>query len=163
VIQSELFGNRESELPHLNLRGKEIVKKKRDMNTQKLSKKQREILVGILLGDAHLERPYGIVVEQGDKHKTYIEHLLGVFAPFVGTPRLRARKVQLAFAPVPEVYPKRVDLRHLIRGVTLVRELRFIQIGVLKQGMRSPFYFMPSNFITRKSEYPLSFIVYSPP
>lgn len=69
------------------------------MNTQKLSKKQREILVGILLGDAHLERPYRVVVEQGDKHKAYIEHLLGVFAPFVGTTQLRARKVRLASGP----------------------------------------------------------------
>jgi len=65
------------------------------MNRQKLTKKQREVLVGILLGDAHLERPYRIVIEQGDKHKAYIEHLLGVFANFVGASPPRKREVRL--------------------------------------------------------------------
>ena len=65
------------------------------MNTQKLSKKQREILVGILLGDAHLESPYRILVEQGNNHKAYIEHLFGVFANFIAATQLRKREVQL--------------------------------------------------------------------
>lgn len=81
------------------------------MNPLKLSKIQREILVGILLGDAHLEvqgtktasrlpkgpsglsekewsfhvvdRPGRIKVEQSDKHKAYIQHLFDSFANFL--------------------------------------------------------------------------------
>lgn len=65
------------------------------MDKQTLTKKQREILVGILLGDAHLERPSRIVVEQGNKHKGYIEHLMEVFANFVTQTPLRKREVRL--------------------------------------------------------------------
>jgi LAGLIDADG DNA endonuclease family len=82
------------------------------MNQLKLSKIQREILVGILLGDAHLEvqgskisnaglsekdrryvddRPGRIKVEQSDKHKAYIQHLFDSFANFL-TPGATLRK-----------------------------------------------------------------------
>jgi len=65
------------------------------MKREKLTKKQREILVGILLGDAHLERPCRIKVEQGDRHKVYIQHLFDIFANFTAASSLRKRVVRL--------------------------------------------------------------------
>ena len=54
----------------------------------KLTKEQREILVGLLLGDAHLEtqnhgRTYRLKIEQSKKHRTYVEHLYEIFKPWV--------------------------------------------------------------------------------
>lgn len=67
--------------------------------TLKLSKLQREILVGILLGDATLEtqgngRTSRLKVEQGLKHKPYVEHLYNVFREWVLTPP-RIRKIEI--------------------------------------------------------------------
>ena len=50
----------------------------------KLNKTQRKVLVGTLLGDAHLEtqnggRTYRLKVEHSEKQKDYIEYLFGVF------------------------------------------------------------------------------------
>jgi hypothetical protein len=66
------------------------------MKKQKLTNTQREILVGILLGDAHLERPCRIKVEQGNGHKAYIQHLFDVFSNFTLAPQLRKRVVRLS-------------------------------------------------------------------
>ncbi|GIV08278.1 MAG: hypothetical protein KatS3mg020_0836 [Fimbriimonadales bacterium] len=57
----------------------------------KLTKTQRETLVGILLGDAHLEtqnrgRTYRLKIEQSNKHEAYVYHLYEVFAAWVLTP-----------------------------------------------------------------------------
>ena len=68
------------------------------IRNQKLTKVQREILVGILLGDAHLERPCRIKVEQGDKHKVYAQHLFDIFANFIQSSQLRKRVVSLGGA-----------------------------------------------------------------
>ena len=67
---------------------KVIEKYKRGL---KLSQKQREILVGVLLGDAHLEtqnqgRTYRLKIEQSLKHQDYVQHLYEVFKPWVLTP-----------------------------------------------------------------------------
>ena len=59
--------------------------------TRKLSKLQREVLTGILLGDPHL-RPnkhktkYALYVLQSEKHKDYVFHLYGIFKDFVNRP-----------------------------------------------------------------------------
>jgi hypothetical protein len=59
--------------------------------TLKLSDIQREILVGALLGDAHLEtqnrgRTYRVKFEYSAKHREYAEHLYGLFREWVRTP-----------------------------------------------------------------------------
>lgn len=73
---------------------KVIEKYKRGL---KLSQKQREILVGVLLGDAHLEtqnqgRTYRLKIEQSLKHQDYVQHLYEVFKPWVLTlPQLKEK------------------------------------------------------------------------
>ena len=57
----------------------------------RLTRKQREVLVGLLLGDAHLEtqnqgRTYRLKIEQSEKHRTYVEHLYNLFREWVLTP-----------------------------------------------------------------------------
>lgn len=57
----------------------------------KLSQQQREVLTGLLLGDAHLEtqnqgRTYRLKIEQSLKHQDYVQHLYEVFKPWVLTP-----------------------------------------------------------------------------
>lgn len=56
-----------------------------------LSNLQKEILVGILLGDAHLEKQRGAInyrlkIHQNEKHKEYVNHLYNVFNNIVNTP-----------------------------------------------------------------------------
>ena len=59
--------------------------------TLRLSDVQREMLVGILLGDACLEtqnagRTYRLKVEQGAAHAEYVQHLYQVFREWVLSP-----------------------------------------------------------------------------
>ncbi len=54
----------------------------------KLNKIQKEVLVGILMGDATLEtqnsgRTYRLKVEQSEKHKAYLNHLYEIFREWV--------------------------------------------------------------------------------
>lgn len=69
------------------MRSREIEDYKKGL---KLSETQREILVGVLLGDAHLEtrngRTYRVKIEQSEKHKGYVEHLFKVFEVWARTP-----------------------------------------------------------------------------
>jgi hypothetical protein len=67
--------------------------------TLKLNKNQKDILIGVLLGDATMATRAGrpilrIKFEQQTKFKLYIDHLYEVFEPFVGsqkrtTPRFK--------------------------------------------------------------------------
>jgi hypothetical protein len=73
---------------HKNLRGKklEIYKK-----TLRLTKLQKEIIIGTLLGDSSMSlregKPcYSIKFEQGEEHADYVTHLYEIFADFTGTP-----------------------------------------------------------------------------
>src|SRR5690606_15496728 len=78
------------------VRSQELEKYKRQL---KLSAVQREVLVGILLGDAHLEeRPGGRVfrvkIEQSIGHAAYVHHLFEIFREWVvSPPRERAKKI----------------------------------------------------------------------
>ncbi len=59
--------------------------------TLKLTRSQREVLVGLLLGDAHLEtqnrgRTYRLKVEQGAQKEAYVQHLYSLFKEWVLTP-----------------------------------------------------------------------------
>lgn len=59
--------------------------------TLKLTRVQREALVGLLLGDAHLEtqnrgRTYRLKIEQGAQKRVYVEHLYHLFEAWVLTP-----------------------------------------------------------------------------
>ena len=56
-----------------------------------LTNEQREVLVGIILGDAHLEtqnggRTFRLKIEQSIKHEAYINHLYLLFRDWVRTP-----------------------------------------------------------------------------
>ena len=67
---------------------KEIERTKRKL---KLKKFQKEVIVGILLGDAHLEtqnggRTYRLKIEQSEKHRDYVWHLYEIFKKWVLTP-----------------------------------------------------------------------------
>ena len=60
-------------------------------NLKNLSKRQKEILVGLLLGDGHLEtrtngRTYRLKIEQSLKHKEYVDWLYEEFKECVQTP-----------------------------------------------------------------------------
>jgi len=60
----------------------------------KLSREQREVLVGILLGDACLEtqnqgRTYRLKIEQSERHQAYLNHLYHLFEEWVLTPPRR--------------------------------------------------------------------------
>lgn len=60
----------------------------------KLTKKQREILIGLILGDGHLEtqnkgRTYRLKVEQSIRHESYINWLYENFREWVLTPPKR--------------------------------------------------------------------------
>ena len=63
-----------------------------------LTEAQREVLVGILLGDACLEtrnagRTYRVKVEQSARHEAYVRHLHAMFGAWVlSPPRLRKCK-----------------------------------------------------------------------
>jgi hypothetical protein len=63
-----------------------------------LNEIQKEVLFGILLGDASMEcrlnKPvYAIKVERATKNEFYVIHLYKIFEPFVGmTPSYRAIK-----------------------------------------------------------------------
>ncbi len=57
----------------------------------KLTRDQREALVGLLLGNAHLEtqnrgRTYRLKIEQSAKHYAYVQHLYTLFEAWVLTP-----------------------------------------------------------------------------
>jgi hypothetical protein len=76
---------------------REIESRKENL---KLLGEQREVLVGVILGDGHLEtqnkgRTYRLKIEQSIKHKDYVEHLYQIFRDWVNTPpkaRLRTGK-----------------------------------------------------------------------
>lgn len=57
----------------------------------KLNRTQREVLVGLLLGDGHLEtqnsgRTYRLKIEQSEQHHAYVQHLYELFQAWVLTP-----------------------------------------------------------------------------
>lgn len=59
--------------------------------TLRLTDVQRDIVVGVLLGDAHLEtqnggRSYRLKVEQGHRHADYVRHLYSELREWVLTP-----------------------------------------------------------------------------
>ena len=66
----------------------------------KLSQDQREVLIGLLLGDAHLEtqnqgQTYRLKIEQSQKHEDYVQHLYEIFKPWVLTPpQLKEKSVR---------------------------------------------------------------------
>lgn len=54
----------------------------------KLTQQQRDVLVGLLLGDGHIERPYRtprarLKVEQSEKSQEYVEWLYAIFREWV--------------------------------------------------------------------------------
>lgn len=58
--------------------------KNRRKKTLKLTPLQREILIGVILGDAHLRtqdggRTFSIRFSQNDIHKPYLDHLYHIF------------------------------------------------------------------------------------
>lgn len=60
-------------------------------STLHLTSEQREVLVGLLLGDAHLEtqnrgQTYRLKIEQSEAHQTYVFHLYHLFQAWVLTP-----------------------------------------------------------------------------
>jgi len=59
----------------------------------KLTDLQKEVLVGILLGDAHIAGR--VKVEQGNLHKVYAQHLFDQFRPWIQASHLRKREVRL--------------------------------------------------------------------
>lgn len=68
--------------------------------TLKLTKEQREVLIGILLGDAHLEsqnrgRTYRLKIEQSLAHQFYVEHLYQIFREWVRTPPRSRRRISV--------------------------------------------------------------------
>lgn len=76
------------------MRSKKIEAQKASL---KLTKGQRETLVGVLLGDACLEtqnrgRTYRLKIEQSADHESYVRHLREVFGPWVlSGPRRRSK------------------------------------------------------------------------
>lgn len=70
-----------------------------------LTQVQREALVGLLLGDAHLEtrsrgQAYRLKIEQSEVHREYVEHLYHLFEPWVLTAPQAKRVVSRGHASV---------------------------------------------------------------
>lgn len=70
------------------MRSKELEEYKKQL---KLNGEQREVLIGILLGDAHLEtqnggKTYRLKIEQSENHREYVSHLYRLFEDWVRTP-----------------------------------------------------------------------------
>ncbi len=79
----------------IDMRSREIEEYKEEL---KLSKQQREILIGILLGDACLEtsnngRTYRLKIEQSEMHREYLYHLYELFKEWVLTPPQEKERV----------------------------------------------------------------------
>lgn len=79
------------------MRSRKIENYKRSLS---LTDHQREVLIGVLLGDAHLEsrsggRIFRLKVEQSRKHESYVNHLYEIFREWVLSPP-RIRKVEIA-------------------------------------------------------------------
>lgn len=75
-----------------------------NQNTLKFSDIQKEILIGTLLGDAHLEsrtqgRTYRAKFEQPSSKKEYIEHLYKVFQPWTSS-SLRSNSENICFQTI---------------------------------------------------------------
>lgn len=76
---------------------KNIFQGNRKKKNLKLLGEQREILIGVILGNGHLEtqnngRTYRLKIEQSIRHKDYVEHLYQTFKDWVNTPpRIRLR------------------------------------------------------------------------
>lgn len=67
---------------------KNMAKLKEYKKTLKLTKFQRQVIIGSILGDVHIEtlnggRSYRMVFEQSKKHEAYLMHLYEIFKPFV--------------------------------------------------------------------------------
>ena len=79
------------------MRSREVEDHKKNL---KLSQEQKEVLVGVLLGDGCLEtqnrgRTYRLKIEQSAQHQAYVRHLYELFKPWVRTgPRKRVRKAR---------------------------------------------------------------------
>lgn len=74
------------------MRSNRIEQYKTQLN---LTTQQRQVLVGVLLGDANLftqnnGRTYQLRISQGDQHSDYVYHLYEIFKDFV---RMTARRV----------------------------------------------------------------------
>ena len=71
---------------------------KQAKSTLKLTRQQRHVLIGVLLGDAHLEsdtsgQTFRLKIEQSVRHAAYVEHLYELFSDWVTTnPRARTRQ-----------------------------------------------------------------------
>jgi hypothetical protein len=82
------------------LKGKELNLYK---NSLSLNDVQKEVIFGILLGDASMEcrlnKPvYAIKVEQSIKNEPYVIHLYNILEPFIGmTPSIRLIKSSGSF------------------------------------------------------------------
>lgn len=74
---------------------KELEEKKKKL---KLIKRQKEIIIGLMLGDGHLEtqnngKTYRLKIEQSIKHKEYVDWLYNELKEFVNTsPRKREKE-----------------------------------------------------------------------
>ncbi len=79
------------------MRTKEIEAYKQNL---KLTKFQREIIVGLMLGDGHLEtqsngRIYRLKVEYGERQKLYLDWIWNIFRDWVKTPpKLKSKRLK---------------------------------------------------------------------
>ena len=67
------------------------INKEMEKKILKLNLLQKEIIFGVILGDAHFETQnnkitYRVKFEQSLKHKPYIDHLYEIFKDYVLTP-----------------------------------------------------------------------------
>ena len=111
------------------MRSKEIEEKSQNL---KLTKIQREILIGTLLGDGHLEtknqgRTYRLKIEHSYNQKDYIQWLYKLFQDWVRTPPvIRSRSV--TFRTETKEY-KRVGFATLSSGSLRFYAQQFYQNG----------------------------------
>ena len=99
IIQSELQRELKTAISRIkHMYSKEIENQKKRL---KLTKRQKEILVGKILGDGHLEtqdngKTYRLKVEHSIKQKVYVDWLYNEFKEWVRTfPQSRKREVKL--------------------------------------------------------------------
>lgn len=84
-------------------KNKEFMVQKEACSHLKLSKLQKQVLIGVILGDAHLEtqtkrKTYHVKFCQSDLHKDYLFHLYELFSSCSGTVPHETTKKTWAFS-----------------------------------------------------------------
>jgi hypothetical protein len=129
LVRSFPLGHYEQQGPNNNMRNKQIEEQSHRL---KLTVRQREILIGTLLGDGHLEtqnqgKTYRLKIEHSVKQRAYVNWFYQAFQEWVRTPP-RARVRTVTFRGVSKEY-ERIGFATLSTGSLRFYAEQFYQDG----------------------------------